>query len=405
MTGRRVAGIDALRGLVMLLMLVDHVRETVYLHAQVGDPVDVTTTTPGLFLTRSLSHICAPVFIALTGLGAWFHGSTHTRRETSVFLLERGAFLVLLELTVVGFAWTAEFPPSRLFLQVIWCIGICMIALAGLLHLGRGWQIAVGLVLVAGHNLLDGVVLTGESPFFVPWAILHQRDIIELGAGVTARTSYPVLPWIGVIALGYALGPWFARLRAEGTTVRRLLTLGAALLAGFVAIRWLNVYGDAPWFVAPDALTTLMSFLSLTKYPPSLLFLLATLGAGAVLLALFEATEDRRITAAIATFGAAPMFLLRPPSVRAEGGLPRRLRPVRAESGRVPERAEPGSSVAPGRRARGAALFSDPWIRPLEAETQGSRLATLLLRRAGRNAAVNLTGTRNGQWLTTRRSG
>ena len=308
MTGRRVASIDALRGLVMLLMLVDHVRETVYLHAQVGDPVDVMTTPPGLFFTRSASHICAPVFIALTGLGAWFHGATHTRRETSMFLLERGAFLVLLELTVVGFAWTAEFPPSRFFLQVIWCIGICMIALAGLLHLSRPWQLAVGLVLVAGHNLLDGVVLTGESPFFVPWAILHQRDIIELGAGVTARTSYPVLPWIGVIVLGYATGPWFARIRAEGTTVSRLLTLGAALLAGFAAIRWLNLYGDAPWFAAPDALTTLMSFLSLTKYPPSLLFLLATLGAGAVLLALFEATEDRRITAAIATFGAAPMF-------------------------------------------------------------------------------------------------
>ena len=308
MTGRRVASIDALRGLVMLLMLVDHVRETVYLHAQVGDPVDVTTTPPGLFFTRSLSHICAPVFIALTGLGAWFHGATHTRRQTSVFLLERGAFLVLLELTVVGFAWTAEFPPSRFFLQVIWCIGICMIALAGLLHLSRPRQLAVGLLLVAGHNLLDGVVLSHGSPFFVPWAVLHQRDIIELGAGVTARTSYPVLPWIGVIVLGYAMGPWFARIRAEGTTVRRLLALGAALLAGFVAIRWLNVYGDAPWFAAPDALTTLMSFLSLTKYPPSLLFLLATLGAGAVLLALFEAMEDRRITAAIATFGAAPMF-------------------------------------------------------------------------------------------------
>jgi len=292
----------------MLLMLVDHVRETVYLHAQVGDPVDATTTPPGLFFTRSLSHICAPVFIALTGLGAWFHGSKHTRREASVFLLERGAFLVLLELTVVGFAWTAAFPPSRIFLQVIWCIGICMIALAGLLYLSRPWQLAVGLLLVAGHNLLDGVVLADGSPFFVPWAILHQRDIIELGGGITARTSYPVLPWVGVIVLGHAMGPWLVRIRAAGTTVPRLLTLGAALLVGFAAIRWLNVYGDAPWFVAHDALTTVMSFLSLTKYPPSLLFLLATLGAGAVLLALFEAAGDRRITAAIAIFGAAPMF-------------------------------------------------------------------------------------------------
>lgn len=308
MSSKRVASIDALRGLVMLLMLVDHVRETVYLHMQVADPVDPTAVTPGLFFTRSLSHICAPVFIALTGLGAYLHRQTHTRQETARFLLTRGAFLIALELTVVGFAWTAEFPPSRLFLQVIWCIGICMIALAGMLFAGRRIQIAVGAALVAGHNLLDGIVLPETSPFFVPWAILHQRDLIELGGGITARTSYPVLAWIGVIVLGYALGPWFSRIRAEGTTVRRLATLGAVLLAAFAALRWLNVYGDAPRFAADDAVTTLMSFLSLTKYPPSLLFLLSTLGAGAVLLALFEAAEQRWLTRAIAIFGAAPMF-------------------------------------------------------------------------------------------------
>lgn len=305
---KRVASIDALRGLVMLLMLVDHVRETVYLHMQVSDPVDPTAVTPGLFFTRSLSHICAPVFIALTGLGAWFHRQTHTRSETTRFLLARGAFLIALELTVVGFAWTAEFPPSRFFLQVIWCIGLCLIALAGMLLLSRRVQIAVGAVLVAGHNLLDGIVLPDTSPFFVPWAILHQRDLIELGGGMTARTSYPVLAWIGVIVLGYALGPWFSRIRAKGTTVRRLATLGAVLLAAFVAVRWLNFYGDSPWFVANEAATTVMSFLALTKYPPSLLFLLSTLGAGAVLLALFEATERGRLTGAIAIFGAAPMF-------------------------------------------------------------------------------------------------
>ena len=305
--GKRIASIDALRGLVMLLMLVDHVRETVFLHMAVGDPVDVTAVTPGLFFTRSLAHICAPVFIALTGLGAWLYGQRRSREETVRFLLTRGAFLVALELTVVNFAWTAEFPPSMLFLQVIWCIGICMIALAGLLYLGRRLQVAVGVMLVAGHNLLDGVVLTEASPWFIPWAVLHQRDLIELG-GVTARTSYPVLPWIGVIVLGYALGPWFQRTRAEGAAVRRLLTVGAGLLAAFAAIRWLNVYGDAPWSPQGEAVTTVMSFLSLTKYPPSLLFVLITLGFGAVLLAWFEATEGRWVTRTIAIFGAAPMF-------------------------------------------------------------------------------------------------
>ena len=362
-TGPRIAGIDALRGLVMLLMLVDHVRETVFLHAQVGDPVDVTTTPPGLFVTRSLSHICAPVFIALTGLGAWLHRSTHTRRETSIFLLKRGAFLVLLEITVVGFAWTAEFPPSRIFLQVIWCIGICMMALAGLLHLGRRWQLVAGLLLVAGHNLLDGVALTDESPFFVPWAILHQRDVIELGGGITARTSYPVLPWIGVIALGYAMGPWFVRIRAEGATVRRLLTLGATLLVGFGALRWLNVYGDAPWFVAQDSLTTAMSFLSLTKYPPSLLFSAGDAGGrsrapGAVRCGRRSTDHpgDRDLR------GGADVLLCLP-SVRAQGGVPRGLRPARAESGRILRRAGPGVRVALGGCVRGPALFSRGFAR------------------------------------------
>ncbi len=304
---KRVAGIDALRGLVMLLMLVDHVRETVFLHVPVGDPVDVTAVAPGLFFTRSLAHICAPVFIFLTGLGAWYHRQSHTAAETGAFLLKRGAFLIALELTVIGFAWTAEFPPSMIFLQVIWCIGICMLALALLMRLGRAMQVAVGTLLVAGHNLLDGVVLTEASPFFVPWAILHQRDLLEFGS-VTARTSYPVLPWIGVILLGFAFGPWFARKRAEGTAVRGLVAVGAGLLAAFAAIRLWNGYGDLPWSVGDSAMTTLMSFLALTKYPPSLLFVLITLGGGAILLALFERYGDHKLTTAVAVFGAAPMF-------------------------------------------------------------------------------------------------
>ena len=307
MASKRIASIDALRGVVMLLMLVDHVRETVFLHMQVGDPVDVTTTSAGLFFTRSLSHICAPVFIALTGLGAWLYQDTHTRGETASFLFRRGLFLVALEVTVVSFAWTAEFPPSRLFLQVIWCIGLSMMVLAGLLYLRRGWQIALGALLVGGHHLLDGIVLDAGSPWFIPWAVLYQRDWIALG-DISARTSYPVLPWIGVILLGYAIGPWFARWRREGTTVPRLLTLGAALLVGFFGLRWLNVYGDVPWFAAGDLVTTAMSFLALTKYPPSLLFVLITLGFGAVLLALLEAMEGHQLTAATAIFGAAPMF-------------------------------------------------------------------------------------------------
>jgi uncharacterized membrane protein len=306
----RLMSIDALRGLVMVFMLVDHVRETLFLHMQVTDPVDASTVDPGLFFTRLISTFCAPVFIALTGLSAWLYGQSHTKQEVSVFLLKRGLFLMFLELTFVRFAWaTATFVPQTIWLQVIWTIGISMIALAALLHLPRIWQFIIGAVIVCGHNMLSPIVLTPDSPFFAPWAMLHQRAVIELGGGIALKTTYPVLAWIGVILLGYWAGPWFARGTDPEARIRRLTILGGSLIAAFVLIRWANVYGDKPWFVVPgDDLRTVMSFLSMTKYPPSLLFLLPTLGFGALMLALFEKIEASKIIPPLALLGGAPMF-------------------------------------------------------------------------------------------------
>ncbi|WP_434630823.1 DUF1624 domain-containing protein [Pseudomonas sp. Z1-29] len=307
-TATRLLAIDALRGFVMLLMLVDHVRETFLLHRQVTDPIDALSVTPDLFFTRLLSTLCAPVFIFLTGLSAWLYSQKHTASETSVFLLKRGLFLVFLELTFVCFAWNAEFPPKTLWLQVIWCIGICMIALAALLHFKRSWLIVLGVAIVAGHNLLDGVVLGPDSPFFVPWSILHQRSFIEITEFTRARTTYPVLPWIGVILLGWAIGPWFGKDIEAATRVRRLLKVGIGLLVAFVFIRYLNVYGDKPWVQTGDALRTFMSFMSATKYPPSLMFLMPTLAVGLILLALFEKAQAKGSIAILAIYGGAPMF-------------------------------------------------------------------------------------------------
>jgi len=304
----RLASIDALRGLVMLFMLVDHVRETLYLHMQVGDPVDAQTVAPGLFFTRLLSTICAPAFVALTGLSAFLYGQSHSKYETSIFLLKRGFFLIFLELTFVGFAWSAQFPPQTFWLQVIWCIGISMIALAGLLHLPRAWIFALAVVIIAGHNLLDGIHFAPGGVLHAVWAILHERTVIDLGGGMIAKTTYPVLAWIGVILLGYALGPWFARDMDPSVRMKRLLRAGIGMLAAFVVLRWLNFYGDKPWFDAGDPLRTFMSFVSMTKYPPSLLFLLPTLGLSAIFLVVFEKIQETRLVAMIAIFGAAPMF-------------------------------------------------------------------------------------------------
>jgi len=300
---RRFDSIDALRGLVMLLMLADHTREYFLLSAPVSDPMDLRIASPDLVAARLAAHLCAPVFIALAGVSAWLYGAARPRGATARFLLERGLFLLLLELTLVGFAWSFSLSPAMIYLQVIWAIGWSMIALAGLLWLPRGALIAVAIVLVAGHNLLDPVRLAAGHPLHPLWAVLHQRDLIDLGAGVTARTSYPVLPWIGVIALGYAIGPWFHA--SPAWRRRALVATGTILLLGFVLLRTINRYGEpVPWELGATPLLTLLSFLNVTKYPPSLDFLLLTLGPGAWLLAGFE----RRAPRWLAVLGSAPMF-------------------------------------------------------------------------------------------------
>ena len=306
----RLTSIDQLRGTVIVLMLLDHVRETFYMHQQVGDPMVVDQVEPALFVSRLLAHLCAPVFVLLTGLSAWLYasGKPDGRRAASAFLLKRGLFLVVLELLVVNFAWTLQFPPSVMYLQVIWAIGISMIALAGLLWLPRGALAVLALAVIAGHNLLDGVRVQGDGALAVLWKVLHQRDWIAVTDGLRLRTSYPVLPWIGVIALGWVIGPWFARGGDALLRQRRLWMAGAGALLAFVILRAVNLYGDSPWQSFATLGSTLMSVFNVTKYPPSLLFLLLTLGIGLLLLRLYEQPRVARALAPLADIGAAPMF-------------------------------------------------------------------------------------------------
>lgn len=308
----RIYSIDALRGLVMLLMLVDHVREFFYLHLQVPDPMIVTDTPPELFFTRLTSHICAPAFVFLSGLSAYLYGQKHQdRRALSRFLFIRGLFLLVLEITLITFAWTFTFPPTMLYLQVIWVIGLSMIALSGLVWLPIPAIAAIGLMIVCGHNLLTPVAFTADSPWFIPWAILHDRSVIPLMEGLSARTSYPALPWIGVIALGYCCGRLFSAPLAHHQRVHFLCIGGVVLLALFGLLRGLNLYGETQdWELMSNGLHSLMSFLNLTKYPPSLLFLLATLGVAALILAWFERVQANppRWMLSLCVFGRAPLF-------------------------------------------------------------------------------------------------
>ena len=306
---QRLLSIDALRGLVILFMLLDHVRETFFLHRQVADPMNIEITDPALFFSRTLAHLCAPVFVLLTGLSAYLYGEKYQgKRDVSAFLFKRGLFLVVLEFTLVNFAWTFQLPPSVIYMQVIWAIGVSMIALAALVWLPRPVLLVLGLVIIAGHNLLDTLHFAPGSVMHVPWAILHDRGWIEVGDSLRMRTSYPVLPWIGVIALGYCLGPWFARSAPAALRQRYLLLAGSGALLGFVALRLLNGYGEAPWASHAEPTQTLMSFFNITKYPPSLLFLTLTLGVGLLLLLAFERVQQRKWISTLAVFGAAPMF-------------------------------------------------------------------------------------------------
>ncbi|UCJ14932.1 heparan-alpha-glucosaminide N-acetyltransferase domain-containing protein [Pseudomonas sp. MM211] len=305
----RLTSIDALRGLVILFMLLDHVRETFFLHRQVLDPMDVSSTEPSLFFSRTLAHLCAPVFIFLTGLSAFLYGEkANGRAAVSAFLFKRGLFLVVLEFTLVNFAWTFQVPPTVIYLQVIWAIGLSMLALSLLVWLPRGVLIVLGLVLVCGHNLLDGLHFAADSAMHVPWAILHDRGWLQVSDDLRLRTSYPLLPWIGVIALGYAAGSWFGRAADAASRQALLLGWGLGSLLVFVVVRAGNGYGENSWVVGSNWVETLMSILNITKYPPSLAFLSLTLGLGLLLLLAFERAQGNRWLKALTVYGGAPMF-------------------------------------------------------------------------------------------------
>jgi uncharacterized membrane protein len=307
--GARLASIDALRGFVMVLMLLDHLRETWFVNYAVSDPIDATTILPAIGFARFAASFCAPIFVALTGLGVYLFSTHHTVEETTSYLLKRGFLLMAIELVFLSPLYWGIAPQPTFWLQVIWCIGLSMIVLAALMRLPRPALITLGLVLVCGHNLLDPIRLTPDDALFPLWAMLHQRDTIALPLGFVAKTTYPILPWIGVIVLGFAIGNWFRPELAPATRERRLLWLGFGMIGAFVVLRLLDVYGDKPWHVVEgDPVRTVISFISMTKYPPSLLFLLPTLGVGALLLVVFERINSSRLVAALAVFGAAPMF-------------------------------------------------------------------------------------------------
>jgi uncharacterized membrane protein len=301
----RLHAVDLVRGLAMVLMALEHVR--VWFSGARFDPADLSRVAVGPFLTRWATSGCAPVFALLAGAGAYLALARGTPvKEQARFLAVRGALLVLLELTVVRFLYTFGFgagqPPV---LQAVWALGVSMIALGGLIALPRPVVGAVGLALVAGHHLLDGVPLSAGGGSWL-LRVLHVQGPVVLPGGREVVVLYPVLPWIGVLALGYALGPVLTA--PEETRRRALLRLGGALVAAFLLLRAWNGYGDpARWTVYPEAGRTALSFLDTTMNPPSLLFLLMTLGPALAVLGLAERWRGS-VGEVLVVLGRVPLF-------------------------------------------------------------------------------------------------
>ena len=307
----RIAAIDIMRGVVILLMMMDHVRERFFMHTRTGDPI-YDTVEPALFFTRFATHFCAPVFIFLAGLSAWLYANAgkHGYRSPSRFLFKRGLVIILIELVLYYFVWADSFP-NYLFLQVLFAIGMCMLGLAAAARLNY-WVIgALGFGIVVGHNALAFIEFAPGDLGYIPWTILHDPgELMRIGPLIVSL-SYPVLPWFGVILLGYFAGPLYAPATSPDARRKALVAIGAVCLALLVVLRGFNIYGEAlPWSARDTAIQTVMSFLNYTKYPPSLDYLLVTLGIAALALAWLERASPRnQVLGAIQAFGSVPMFI------------------------------------------------------------------------------------------------
>jgi uncharacterized membrane protein len=295
----RIESVDLLRGIVMILMAIDHTRDFFGISV---NPTNLAVTTIPLFFTRWITHFCAPVFFLLTGTGAYLSLRKKSRRELSHFLFTRGLWLIFLELVVSrGLGLQFNFDYHVTMLIVLWALGWTMIALSALVYLPTYLVAAFGIVMIATHNLLDSV--QSSNPI---WSILHQPNIVWANSQHTVFVAYTLIPWIGVTAAGYALGQIYGS--ASPWRKRFLVFLGVGMIVAFIAIRSINVYGDPlRWSVQKSPAFTVLSFLNTTKYPPSLLFLLMTLGPAMLFLAAVDGWTPGWLRPAL-VFGKVPMF-------------------------------------------------------------------------------------------------
>jgi uncharacterized membrane protein len=304
LTNPRIQSIDLLKGLVMVVMALDHVRDYFHYSAFYFDPTDPTQTTLPIFFTRFITHFCAPTFCFLAGTSAFMVGKRKSKNELSSFLFKRGIWLVFIEMTIVNFAWYFDVYFRTPGLLVIWSLGISMIVLSGLIHLPRKVILVFSLLLIIGHNLLDTVHFNGN----VFWAILHEFALFKISDSVTFIIGYPIIPWIAVMALGYYFGAFYDSSFDALKRKKIFNTIGILAIFIFVILRFSNIYGDSVLYKDYNSLSkNIISFLNPSKYPPSLDYLLMTLGFTFLFLTNAEKLKGKVVNF-FSTFGRVPFF-------------------------------------------------------------------------------------------------
>jgi uncharacterized membrane protein len=309
-TQKRIDSIDVLRGIVMVIMAIDHVREFVHDQAFVDDPLNILTTTPVLYFTRWITHLCAPTFLFLSGLSIYLQSLRKTKSELSSFLFKRGVWLIFVELCLISFALTFNPTYNLLILQVIWAIGISMVLLGFLIRLPFKILLAIGLVIVLGHNLSD---FPEAAPGFKAgfwWDLLHHGSfaIYPIVGDHFLAIMYPFVPWTGLMILGYCFGIFFTPKFTSAQRQKIVGVFGLSLLGFFVVLRWINVYGDPhPWTMQKRGFDTFLSFLNVNKYPPSLAYMSVMIGIAMLALALLENIQNK-ISSVFRVFGRTAFF-------------------------------------------------------------------------------------------------
>jgi len=303
----RIESIDLLRGIVMIIMALDHVRDYFHADAYLYNPLDLDKTNVLLFLTRWVTHFCAPVFVFLAGTSAFLVGTRKGKHELTAFLVKRGLWLLLLEFTIINFSWFFNIQFFVLTLTVIWALAVSMIVLSAAIHLPFKMILVIGILLVAGHNMFDTFHVEGDNAASAFWAVLHEFRGFQLSR-FFIFVGYPLLPWIGIMMLGYCFGTLYSSSYDSVLRKKTLLYLGASAIILFIILRASNIYGDLfPWSVQRNAVFTFFSFINVNKYPPSLLYTLITLGPALILLAVSEQYTGKLAQSVIA-LGRVPMF-------------------------------------------------------------------------------------------------